>query len=350
MIASTPTPLIPYPWQQPYWQDFLLQYERERLPHALLLSGQQGIGKWHFALTMADYLLCLAPRSGLACGQCRACQLNHGHNHPDKYVLAPEESGKLIKVDQVRQLSTKLAGTAQQGGRKVIVLGPVEQLNTNAANALLKNLEEPTADTFFILISHSASAVMATIRSRCQIRQLTAPEAPVALQWLQELGLGGDYTTVLSMAAGAPLTAKDLLENQTIDQLGSFFGGLRRAQQQPSSLDIGIVKDWLDIDLTTLLSWWQQLLHRIVTYKFIMPPVSISVGEAHNFTHALAAVLSGAVAANPQWLFRFMDKLQNIKKQSQQGANPNKQLVLEELLLDWYAIIKQLPPLNTRAG
>lgn len=222
----------PYPWQQSLWQHFIGQYEQSRLPHALLLTGQKGIGKWNYANVIADFLLCASPKSNLACGQCRSCQLNLVGTHPDKNIITPEDGAKLIKVDQIRHLSNRISNTAQQGGRKLIILGPVEQLNSNAANALLKNLEEPSEDTFFILYSHVFSGVIATIRSRCQLLSLPTPDRLIVIKWLEDLGFGREIkaasgaantpgsnntlSAVLELAGQAPLVAKSLLDRKSV--------------------------------------------------------------------------------------------------------------------------------------
>jgi len=336
---------IPYPWQQPFWQSFLQQFEQKRLPHAVLLSGQKGVGKWRYAQTMADFLLCLSPQSGLACGECRSCSLNESNTHPDKSVVIPEESGKQIKVDQIRQLSSRIASTAQQGGRKVIILGPVEQLNINAANALLKNLEEPSDDTFFLLFTHVSSGVMATIRSRCQLFAMPAPDIPTCEYWLQGLGFSENIDVALDIAAGSPLLAKSLLDNEDlIEQLQGFLTSLLELTKVESNQapDLSIAKTWLDIAPITLLEWWTQLIcSSIQALHRDSPPNDMAHDDTKNaLADTLLRVKMYILACNQQWLFRFIDKLLLSKKQLLQGANPNKQLLLEELLLDWCAIMK----------
>ncbi|MFT6389249.1 MAG: DNA polymerase-3 subunit delta' [Cellvibrionaceae bacterium] len=332
---------IPYPWHQPHWQSFLQQYEQQRLPHAMLLSGQKGVGKWHYAHTMADFLLCAAPRSGLACGECRSCKLNHSSTHPDKSVIIPEEPGKQIKIDQVRQLSARIASTAQQGGRKVIILGPVEKLNTNAANALLKNLEEPSKDTFFILYSHVASGVIATIRSRCQLFAIPAPDKSSSIQWLQELGFSENIEPALDMSANSPLLAKSLLDNdELIEHLQQFLVALLEVGEVDSKQfvpNLALVKTWLEIDLIKLLEWWVQLIYLSIQGLYRSDDKASSES---NLLGPMLRIKTVVSSCNQQWLFRFVDKLLLSKQQLLRGANPNKQLLLEELLLDWYAIIK----------
>ena len=330
--------IVPYPWQQSAWQHFLQQVANDRLPHALLLVGQRGIGKWHYAQAMANFLLCPTPRSGLACGECRSCLLSQAQTHPDKQEIQPEDSGKLIKIDQIRQLSHFITQTAQQGGRKIAMIGPIEQLNINAANALLKSLEEPSGDTLLILFSHVPSGVLATIRSRCQIVTMKTPERATAIHGSQEGGQGEHAISLLKGAAGAPGLAKQLLENNALEQLDSFFQVLLQVQQPTQgSAPLHAIQPWLDIAIMDLLDWWLQLVSRLL-YK----PSSDNDSDqasATPFARAMAEIESLAGALNPQWLFRFVDKLLSLKKQVLQGANPNKQLLLEELLIDWYAIV-----------
>ena len=174
---------VPYPWQQCDWQNLSKSFNAGRFPHAILLHGQRGIGKHHFAQALSHFLFCSSPRSGMACGQCRQCVLNRAENHPDKKLIRPDNPGGPIKIDQIRALTPFITETSQQAGRKVII-DPVERLNSNAANALLKSLEEPSNDTYLILVSHLLSGVLATIRSRCHIVSMKTPSRVSAGDWL----------------------------------------------------------------------------------------------------------------------------------------------------------------------
>jgi DNA polymerase-3 subunit delta' len=333
---------IPYPWQQNQWQQLINQFEQQRLPHALLLSGQQGTGKWNYANALANLLLCETPVSNLACGKCRACQLNLSGTHPDRMLVMPEEVGKQIKIDQIRQLTNQLSVTAQQAGRRVILLGPVESLNMNAANALLKSLEEPGKETFFILVSHVMGGIMATIRSRCQIISMSVPKKTQSLQWLNELGFAGDNEIFLELASGAPLTAKSFLESPKNEQLTDFFSGLSEASLSSETTQIEIVTSWLDINIEELLTWWQSLIQRLI--KTHSQPQVRPEADNVNENLLLQSILDIeglSSQLNRQWLFRLMDKMTNYQRQLLHGANPNRQLLLEELIMDWYAIIRR---------
>src|SRR5690606_31936472 len=134
----------PCPWHLPVW-DALTAGSRHA--HAFLFAGLPGVGKRLFAEAFAAHLLCLQPQSGRACGQCRSCHLCQAGSHPDRLVVEPEEQGKAIRIDAIRQLGDFMGQTAQQGGRKVIILHPAEAMNLNAANALLKSLERSEEHT-----------------------------------------------------------------------------------------------------------------------------------------------------------------------------------------------------------
>ncbi len=327
--------LAPYPWQQTAWQFLQKQRHQQRLPHALLFSGQAGIGKRHFACLTAQWMLCQQPVSALPCGECRSCQLYAAASHPDVLLIEPEAAYQSIKVDPIRQLSAFMATTAQRGGFKVVVLGPVEQLNVNAANALLKNLEEPTDNTLLLLLSTVLTKVMPTIRSRCQIMPLTTPGREQTHAWLRALGVEENTDALLDLSANAPLKAKALANNPALlDPLKAFLTHL--AQGHKVSGDLSVVNTWLDIDVNDLLDWWLQLLILASTGS-LMTHSSQAEDALSQCVLTLKQQLQ-ALTQQPlhqQWLHRFIDRLLLLKKQLLSGANPNKQLLLEELLLDW---------------
>jgi DNA polymerase-3 subunit delta' len=354
MTADTDTSFIPYPWQQLPWQRIQQQIAQDKTPHAILLSGQQGIGKWHFAESLADYLLCLTPKADLACGQCRSCQLRLAGTHPDKKWCIPDEPGKAIKIDQVRELSSFIAKTSQQGGKKVVLLGPVEQLNINSANALLKSLEEPAGDTILILVTHVLSGVMATIRSRCQLLPLASPSTAVALEWLHKLQVE-DASTLLRLSGGAPLIAKNMVEGDYLDHLTIFINTLERlsnASTAPESPDVSMASHWLPLSINHMTEWWLQLIHSILAEVIMDEPSSLTPDQriddntavnqsGLSVSQGVARILQSGQGFNKQWLCKFSDKLLALRQQQLNGANPNMQLLVEELLLDWQIIVQR---------
>lgn len=170
--------------QTALWQRWWQQCRVGRLPHAFLLVGIPGAGKTAFAAKMTAALLCQSVSSeGKACGQCHDCRLLAGEVHPNLMQVIPEKPGQAIKVDQVREANEFVAQSSLKGKMRVVIFNPADQLNTNAANALLKTLEEPSSDAILILVCHQAGALPATVRSRCQRILFTLPyEDVLALQ------------------------------------------------------------------------------------------------------------------------------------------------------------------------
>ncbi|MFO7642692.1 MAG: DNA polymerase III subunit delta', partial [Candidatus Competibacteraceae bacterium] len=157
------------PWHEPLWRQFQQSRAAGRLPHALLLAGPAGLGKLAFAKRLARALLCETPDvEGDACGRCRSCRLFQAGSHPDYRMEQPVEEGKAIRIDPIRELCGFLGFTAQYGGYKIALLEPADRLNLNAANSLLKTLEEPPGDCLLLLVTAHPARLPATVRSRCQ--------------------------------------------------------------------------------------------------------------------------------------------------------------------------------------
>ncbi|WP_297900261.1 DNA polymerase III subunit delta' [Metallibacterium sp.] len=199
----------PPAWHASHWQRLQQALEHQRMPHALLLLGQGGLGKRAFAQRLVARLLCRAPQAGEACGQCHGCRLRLAETHPDLYRLglAPNREGKLrseIVIDQVRAVCEKLTLASQLGGWRVALIDPADALNAAAYNALLKTLEEPPAAALLILLADHPERLPATVRSRCQRVQFQVPVRVEARSWLDAQGLRGDSALALDAAEGNP--------------------------------------------------------------------------------------------------------------------------------------------------
>lgn len=204
-----------------------LQTRRSRLPHALLLAGPRGLGKFDLARAFAASLLCEQPQAdGQACGQCLACGWQVQGNHPDFRLLQPEalsesegeaeeskkKGSKQITIDQVRALDEFLTVGTHRAGLRIILIHPAEAMNHSTANSILKSLEEPPADTLFMLVSHEPMRLLPTIRSRCQFVPVTLPERAQAMAALRAEGVA-DPEPWLALAGGAPALAQELAQS-----------------------------------------------------------------------------------------------------------------------------------------
>lgn len=323
----------PCPWHMPAWETLTAG---SRHAHAFLFAGLPGVGKRLFAEAFAAHLLCLHPVSSHACGQCRSCLLQQAGSHPDRLVVEPEEQGKAIRIDAIRQLGDFIGQTAQQGGRKVIILHPAEAMNLNAANALLKSLEEPTPDTYLLLVSDQPSRLLPTIRSRCRVQPLITPGHAEALAWLQHSlpDLSSEqHKALLLMAGGAPLRAVAL---QAIDAAGlreqvvEGVKALLKSQQSASQL----AERWTSVPLELLADWfcdWTLDLLRLKTGA-ADAPVNVDMDKVLPF---MARHLQMPALLDWQsWLLQHRGMLLG-------KANLNRVLFIETLLIRWKQLLER---------
>jgi len=229
---------LPLPWLA----EPLLQALHQQRGHALLLHAAPGIGALAFAVSLAQSWLCeaqalvrgdpAAPVAQLACGRCASCKLFHSRLHPDFFLLLPEalrqehgwplpgdkadsaEGGsggsskrkpsRQVRIDEVRAMVDWSTLSNSRGRAKVLVIHPAETMNLQSANALLKTLEEPPAGTRLLLSAADPSALLPTLRSRCQHLRLPVPTAQQAQVWLQSQGVAAP-AAMLAACSGRPL-------------------------------------------------------------------------------------------------------------------------------------------------
>lgn len=137
-----------------------------RLAHAYLFSGPDGVGKATVAGEMAACLLCTEKRGLEPCGRCPGCRQYRSGNHPDFLHVRPD--GVSIKIDRIRSLKKQLAFSPFAGGIRVVLIEEAQTMRREAANSLLKLLEEPPPDNLFLLVASDAEPLLPTIASRCQ--------------------------------------------------------------------------------------------------------------------------------------------------------------------------------------
>ena len=209
-------------WQAPQIGRFQSARRAGRIAHAWLLSGPRGVGKRRFADWMGAALLCETPdANGAACDHCRSCTLLKAGTHPDWFLVAPEPDRRDISIDQVRELSERLALSAQLRRAKVACIDPADSLNVNGINALLKTIEEPPPDAYLLLLSSRPQSLPATLRSRCQRMNFPMPDAASGAAWLAASlpdVAAAQREEALSLAFGAPLTAATLIAEGAVER------------------------------------------------------------------------------------------------------------------------------------
>lgn len=319
------------PWQADLWQ---LLAGRQRHAHAYLLHGPAGIGKRALAEQLMALLLCQRPVAQRACGTCKGCLLLAVQTHPDHYILEPEEADKAIRVDQVRQLVGFVTQTAQLGGRKVVLLEPAEAMNLNAANALLKSLEEPAGDTVLLLISHQPSRLLPTIKSRCVQQSCPLPGRQQSLDWLAAKlpdVSPEQREELLALASSSPLAAVKLHGAGVLDMRVQVVDGVKKLikrQQTPSQL----AEAWNPLSLILLFDWFCEWAHLILRFQMTGDQSGLGAADMQKVVQYLAE------KTTPERLLALQDWLLAHRQKVLGKANLNRVLLLEALLVQWASL------------
>jgi DNA polymerase-3 subunit delta' len=319
-----------YPWQQAIWQHLIAYLAQQRIPQALLITGVAGVGKRYLAEAFASAVMCHTPLSDFsACGTCQSCTLLAAQTHPDWLVVEPEEPGKAIGIDKIRQLIVKLALKPQFESYRVVLISPAEQLNNASANAFLKCLEEPTTRTCLILVTDKPSRLPATIRSRCQTLMCSAPEINLAKQWLEQQGVQQHSEVLLSLAQGAPLIAKAYADQDMLAIRQNYFEAWLQVAEAKKNL-LQLAEQWQKpdaLDLNVLLAWLQGWVMDMIKLAYQANDRQLHNPDMKKTLQALVKRLE----LKP--LYAFYDSL--LIARSQLSTPINKQLLLEQLLIRW---------------
>lgn len=343
-------------WHNDAWRFVDGSLRAGRLSHALLVAGERGVGKSAFAAGVAALLVCDRPvpspagEGGLdrliPCGQCKQCELVNAQSHPDIRRFAPEKS-KMIRVDQIRALSAFAMASPQVSQRKVILVERADQLNINAANALLKTLEEPPADLVLVLLQESGRPVLPTLRSRCQTVTLPTPDMATALSWLtanlpantaddeSEPPGPEQFEQALRLAGNAPRLALEYLDGDFVSQRQAALDSFRKFLKNELALPQA-TKAFKDLGLDGmlwLLEGWAADLARI------------GCGGTARDSEA-ADMLRFLAANNPPW--RAHELLEACREARSAGIyNASVELEAERLLIKWQVL---MPSRKRKAG
>jgi DNA polymerase-3 subunit delta' len=327
--------MTPLPWHREALARLLA--DRARLPHALLVQGAPGIGKVEFARALAASALCESPRDGLACGQCPSCHWFSQGNHPDFREIVPEaaaeededaeaESAKadkaksvVIKIDQVRAVADFVALTTHRAGYRVLLVHPADALHPNAANALLKTLEEPPPHTLILLVTAYPARLLPTIRSRCRQVALGIPDEKQAIQWLRGQSVD-DAQTALAAAGGAPLLARDLAQPEEAELRRKVVAELSK----PSGADALAFAAAIDRPRVERFVYWLQ------TWVDDLLLVRLAGAPRHHVACA-AALSARAKNADVEALFDLDRELAEARRLASHPLNPR--LLAEHLLM-----------------
>ncbi len=323
-----------YPWQQVSWQQ--LEQNWSQLAQAYLITGKAYTGKLAFAKHFAQALLCEQKKEHIEpCGTCPSCHLWQQGSHPDfcSVGIENEEAGdknskKLaqIKVDAIRQVIDFVHLSSHRGQRRVVLIQPAEAMNTQAANALLKVLEEPPSSVYFLLLADQKDRLLPTIKSRCRQLALAAPSFDAALQYLQETGVN-NAENLLAFHSGAPLfdtePEQETMRENMIAALAQprLLWVLEFAQQfDQKKWPLALFLDWMNKWLMDILLVQQQLVPQFY------PQQRQALHQIANKIDAIA-------------VFALVDKLKKLQPFGYHTLSVKLQL--EALLLDYLKLLTQ---------
>ena len=235
--------------------------EAGKLPHALLFAGMSGIGKKEFTLEFSKLLICKQPILQLPCNNCKNCKLYNTGNFLDLTIIKPE-LGKAILVDQVRSISENIYHRGSQttwlGNIKIVVIENADTLNINAANFLLKILEEPPQDVYFILVSDSPAKLLATIRSRVQRHIFLRPELKQCLEYIQSIDTENskDLEAIAHYFARQPLLLDKIVKNNILQSIVKLINTCNQLIAG-NSVDLNLVVEALTKTNDNSHIYWQ---------------------------------------------------------------------------------------------
>lgn len=315
-----------YPWLEPTWMALKNHYRQGYLPHALVITGVKGLGKHQLGKKLAQLILCDI-QADEPCGQCRQCHLFEAHSHPDFMSVEPEEESRVIKIEQVRSLIDALNQTPLVAKSQVVLMNPLEGMTLKAANALLKTLEEPLGNVFFILIAHRLTHIPVTLLSRCQLYPIHVSRNEQALQWLtKELSSPDAQSNVLlRLSHGAPLEALALSKKKVMSQRDQLLRAMndKISGSNPLPGIEALLKDHSE-DIFAILRFILQDLRKC--------HLGINVDKWVNID-SVKQIQRLSAAINPDRLQLQLDALERAEKALTAGIAINVQMALESVII-----------------
>ncbi|MFT5755630.1 MAG: DNA polymerase-3 subunit delta' [Alteromonadaceae bacterium] len=284
-----------------------------KLPHALLINGVKGSGKYELGNWLISVLLCQTPvlqtssTPTLACGQCKTCRLYKSNTYPDHLFIEADKA--TIGVDSIRNASRFFEKTAQLGLAKTVLISAAESMTIAAANALLKTLEEPTANSFIILLSSSRDTLLPTIISRCRLIEIRPPVGEALLGQLGPVR-GNNYSN---------LSHRPELFDQNIQQQYIEFERLFITQLQGN----GEKKHWLKVldDSPDALRWLEKILTNLMRAE-------------NGWLSANNGNVDKKIEFDKNFLWQIYLKLQIMTKQVNMLSQVNRQFMIEKFIAD----------------
>lgn len=320
--------MIDFPeWLTERREQLFDQIKRDRLPHALLIHGPVGTGRRILALSVIGRLLGFDDAESAAVVPGLLIDPEQVPAHPDFTIVQPPPDKRLIPIDLIRQLIGVLNLTSHQSGYKAALINPAQSLTRDAANSLLKTLEEPPGHTVIVLITDSLSRLPATIVSRCQRIRVAMPSASLAQEWLRVRNAAVDWGPAVEIARGAPLTALHYHEDDVPAQVAEFTRDIEALQARQDS-PAAVAKSWSRADPEVCLNWlYQRISGEIVDgCRDFDAKTESTTRNGH--------LQKGTENLNMERAFAELSYIGELRRL--QGSGLNAELQLSGILARWY--------------
>jgi len=314
----------------PWFNQYLDRLDLESLHHAFLIGGKEGVGKKEFSLLVSQLIFCKDKIEFNPCNECQACKLFNSSNHPDFYSIKMEEDKKKISINQIKELQTKFYESSFLGGNKIFLVELAEFLSNDAADSLLKILEEPPDNTYFIITSHRTKQLSATIRSRCSEIFINNPSAKEIEDWLnQDSTSSHDLVLALNLASGRPLKIKELLDDNILDSRNGFIKEISQLIKQGKNI-ISLSEEWPKNPKALIfkLEWMSNLMMDAIRYQ-----MTGDQKEVQTDTSAISMYLGEKIEFNI--LFELLTETNTLWSLFTDGTNLKADYQLQSLFINW---------------
>jgi DNA polymerase-3 subunit delta' len=292
-----------------------------RVGHSYIFSGPAGVGKKSAAVRFAAGIMCQQPQEGAACGTCSSCRRLARGSYPYLQLISPEKDK--IKIDQIRSINDFLKYKVEESVYRFIIIDEADSMTPEAANSLLKTLEEPPARTTFILLFYNIGKVFPTIISRCQVVNFTHLSRDTLLEILLDKGFNEkDIQGVLPVAQGSAGRALDLIEDEDLKETRKRIIGFITSLPVSISRTLEFAQECSELDISLCLN---------IIMSCYRDYLLLDSGNEDQIVNRDLSGLFGSGLSRDR-IFYSIEKI--MEAQQAAGQNANKQLVLENLFLE----------------
>ena len=312
----------------PFWlHKHVASFDKEKMHHAFLISGRQGIGKSRLISHLSLITLC-SNRNSVICGECNSCKFSNLENHPDFHELQVLENKKLVGISQIHELRHKLYESSFLGKNKVASLTNIEKISMDGLNALLKILEEPPENTFFFLSTSFLNQIPATIQSRCIDIDIITPKTDETLDWLSSYERS-DAIKALQLNDNLPFSAKEFLEKGMLEIRTNFVQDISGIIKEGKDL-ITVSDKWIkdESSLNIKLEWMSLILSDAVKFN-----ADNSINQLNEDTDNITRYLSSR--CNMEKIHMLLSKTNSLWNLFCRESNLRKDYQLNSLFVDW---------------